>query len=334
MILLDAIYINNSGGKILLDYLITKFESEKLLVFYLLDNRIKNNHPKINDSKNFIYLNASLLERHKFYKKNKNKFKKILCFGNIPPSIRTDAVVYTYFHQKLFLEIPTQIAFKQRLIFKFKSAIFTFFKKNTDFWLVQTKAMEESLSKKMNLKSSILKMPFYPELKNSDDVIRNVNSFLYVSSGSEHKNHKNLLEGFKLFYGQNTDGTLHLTVDENFTELNQIINELIKNGYPIVNHGFVERSKIINLYKSCTFVIYPSLSESFGLGIIEALENKCSIIGANLPYTFAVCEPSLVFDPYSSKSICESLKSACQNNIKPSKQLVFNEIDSLITLLS
>jgi glycosyltransferase involved in cell wall biosynthesis len=264
MILLDAIYINNSGGKILLDYLITKFESEKLSVFYLLDKRIKNNHPKINDSKNFIYLNASLLERHKFYKKNKSKFKKILCFGNLPPSIRTNAVVYTYFHQKLFLEIPNQIAFKQKLVFKLKSAIFTFFKKNTDFWLVQTKAMEESLSKKMNLKSSIIKMPFYPELISSDTVIRELNSFLYVSSGSEHKNHKVLLEGFKHFYDENAVGTLHLTIDENFTELNQIITKLIKNGYPIINHGFVERSKLINLYKSCTFVIYPSLSESFG----------------------------------------------------------------------
>lgn len=334
MILLDAIYINNSGGKILLDYLITKFESEQLSVFYLLDSRIKNNHPKINDNSNVIYLNASLLERHKFYNKNKDKFEKILCFGNLPPSVRTNAVVYTYFHQKLFLEIPTQIAFKQKLVFKLKSAIFTYLQKNTDFWLVQTKAMEESLSKKIMFKSSILKMPFYPELIGSDNVTRDSDSFLYVSSGSEHKNHKILLEGFKLFYDQNAVGTLHLTVDKNFIELNQVIGELINTGYPIINHGFVERSKLINLYKSCTFVIYPSLSESFGLGIIEALENKCKIIGANLPYTFAVCEPSLVFEPTSVKSISDSFKIATQTDIKPSKQLVFNEIDALIALLN
>ncbi|WKW45559.1 glycosyltransferase [Myroides sp. JBRI-B21084] len=333
MILLDAIYINNSGGKILLDYLITKFESEKLSVFYLLDNRVKNNHPKINDRENIFYLNASLLDRHKFYKKNKNKFLKIFCFGNLPPSIRTNAVVYTYFHQKLFLEIPKRITFKQKLAFMLKSTVFTYFKKNTDFWLVQTKAMEESLSKKMNFKSSILIIPFYPELISSDIVIRDSNSFLYVSSGSDHKNHKVLLEGFKHFYDENNLGTLHLTIDESFTELNQIINELIKSGYPIINHGFVEQSKLINLYKSCTFVIYPSLSESFGLGIIEALENNCKIIGANLPYTFAVCEPSLIFEPNSFESISESFKIACHTDLKVSKQLVFNEIDNLIKLL-
>lgn len=36
MILLDSMFItNNGGGKILLDYVISKFESENLNIFYL-----------------------------------------------------------------------------------------------------------------------------------------------------------------------------------------------------------------------------------------------------------------------------------------------------------
>jgi hypothetical protein len=41
MILIDALYINNSGGKVLLDYLIEELEKTDKEVFYLLDERIQ-----------------------------------------------------------------------------------------------------------------------------------------------------------------------------------------------------------------------------------------------------------------------------------------------------
>ena len=44
MILIDAIYINNSGGKVLLDYLVEKTEVEKIDCFYLFDDRCKNDY--------------------------------------------------------------------------------------------------------------------------------------------------------------------------------------------------------------------------------------------------------------------------------------------------
>ena len=41
MILIDALHINNSGGKILLDYLIKSIEKSNIEVFYLLDDIVK-----------------------------------------------------------------------------------------------------------------------------------------------------------------------------------------------------------------------------------------------------------------------------------------------------
>ena len=56
MILLDAVYINNGGGFVLLKYLIDFFEKKSLDVFYLLDSRVENCFNEINiNKKKLIY---------------------------------------------------------------------------------------------------------------------------------------------------------------------------------------------------------------------------------------------------------------------------------------
>ena len=42
MVLIDAIYINNGGGKILFDYLISQLNKSDLELYYLIDSRIEN----------------------------------------------------------------------------------------------------------------------------------------------------------------------------------------------------------------------------------------------------------------------------------------------------
>jgi glycosyltransferase involved in cell wall biosynthesis len=334
MLLIDAIYINNSGGKILLDYLIEEFEKRQLAVYYLLDERVRNNHPEIIKNK-ITYLEASLLNRHKFYKKNIANFSKVLCFGNLPPSLKLNAKVYTYFHQKIFLEIPKDIPLRQKVVFKIKTLLFKILRNNTDFWIVQTQAMKNNfLSETSKLNSDVvIIIPFYPTLKKSGGENRKNEVFVYVSSGSPHKNHLKLLEAFRNFYDSNKLGELHLTIGQEFKELNNLISMMIKEGYPIVNHGFVLRDTLGKIYGKAAFCIYPSLSESFGLGIIEAIENGCDIVGSDLPYTYAVCRPSLVFDPTKAESIAKAFQAAIEKHPQPTDQLVFNEIDTLINLL-
>ena len=47
MILIDALFINDGGGKILLDYLIVQLKKSDLDIYFLLDDRIIGNHPGI-----------------------------------------------------------------------------------------------------------------------------------------------------------------------------------------------------------------------------------------------------------------------------------------------
>ncbi len=132
MILIDAVYINMGGGKVLLDYLMSELENTDEKVFYLLDDRIQQDHVPIKKSNTVQYINPGIVQRTLFYKKNKNSFSSILCFGNYPPLYKTNAKVYTYFHQSLFLDLPDDLSLKQKMVYLLKTFILRSKINNTD----------------------------------------------------------------------------------------------------------------------------------------------------------------------------------------------------------
>lgn len=335
MILIDALHINSSGGKILLDYLIDNLEKTNLPVFYLLDKRVEGNTPTIKKQNKVVYMQASLSTRKQFYKSHKNHFKKVLCFGNLAPSSRTTAQVYTYFHQQLYIQLPSDSSVKLKFSFFLKKIIFRSLIKNTDYWMVQTDLINSNFGKAFDVnKDKVLTMPFYPELKSTENFETKKHTYLYVSNGSAHKNHMRLINAFCSFFDEYKKGELILTVGEENTELLSLLQEKKEKKYPITNLGFIPRQQLAKVYQESEYMIYPSLAESFGLGLVEAIENGCKILAADLPYTHAVCEPSLLFDPLDEKSIFQTLSLSLQQTTKPSVSKVYNKIDELISLLA
>ena len=73
MLLIDAIYINTGGGKILLDYLIEELEKTDKQIFYLLDKRIEKEKYVVKSTNVILYLKSGFFDRINFYKKNKKK---------------------------------------------------------------------------------------------------------------------------------------------------------------------------------------------------------------------------------------------------------------------
>ena len=57
------------------------------------------------------------------------------------------------------------------------------------------------------------------------------------------------------------------------------------------------------------------------------------MIGADLPYLNAVCEPSLVFDPLSVESMENAFVDAVTLELPSSRQKSFNKINEIIDLL-
>lgn len=335
MILIDALYINYGGGKILLDYLILQLKKSNLDVYFLLDDRIIGKHPEI-DPDRVEYLKGNFIKRQVFYRENKHRFTKVFCFGNLPPNIRLKATVFTYFHNLIYLNVPKEFPLKEHLKFKLKISILKWITKNTDYWLVQSDLIKDKLQQKMHLKSESIKvMPFYPQFEELNSIVtREKNTFLYVSNATPHKNHKRLIDGFCKFYDKNKKGKLVLTVNEDYPALLDLIQDKIVQGYPINNIGFVDRLTLQKAYLSSEFLIFPSLTESFGLGLIEAIECGCKIIGADLPYMYEVCQPSLTFNPLDENSIFNAFENTLNNEtIRPSLAKIQNNINQIISLL-
>lgn len=334
MLLLDSLYINNSGGKILLDYLVETLESNKVPVFYLFDERCKGDFPMVPNRRK-VFMKATLINRHSFYKRKKKKFSRVFCFGNLAPTIPLDVPVYTYFHQPLFLDVPDSVSLIDKAKVKVKTMVLDALKSNTNVWFVQSETIKIRLASKYEVDiNDVQLLPFYPPLGSNLHIQnRKKDGFVYISNGGIHKNHEILIEAFCNFFDVTRNGNLHLTISDEFPSLKVLISQKIEAGYPIINHGFITRQELVKIYQMNEYLIFPSLAESFGLGIVEAIENGCKVIGANLPYTFAVCEPSLVFDPLDIVAIERVLMESQGSGIQPTRQLVFNEINQIIKLL-
>lgn len=332
MILLDAIYINNSGGKVLLDYLVSNFEVKGADIFYLLDERCHHDYKEVPSDRK-LYMKGSLTKRRRFYVENKNRFSDILCFGNIPPPVNVNAFVMTYLHQTLYLEQPEGTAFANWLKLKVKSYVIRSFSENTDCWAVQSGNIAGLLENKWNVSREKIKvLPFYPPLNGPDEIRRSDNKYLFVSGGNRHKNHYRLIEAFAKFNKQFPETALYLTVPDKYEGLLQYIATQHRKGTKIINHGLLPRQELVALYKASGFVIYPSLAESFGLGLIEAINLGCKVIAANLPYVHAVCKPTLTFDPLSTTSIYNALLQSRSSPLSPPGLKISDQINRILSL--
>lgn len=336
MLLVDALYINSGGPKILLDYFISELEKTNTDVLYLIDKRAYGNLPSIKNTNKVFYLTASLLNRTRFYRKHQNAISKVFCMGNLPPTFKLSVPVYTYFHHPLLLQIAKGMPLSKRFGYHLKKRVLNHIKKNTNYWVVQTDFIKNVLQKRYELdESKILKIPFYEPLNTLTKIPERIKGqYIYASLGIPYKNHKRLIEAFCKFYDQHHYGCLTITLSDNFKELIELVNNKQKSGYPVMNVGFVSRNEIQRLFYQSEYHIFPSFTESLGLGIIESIDCGCKIIGADLPYMHTACEPSIIFDPMDEDAIVVALEKSMHLDVKKSFSKIENQIEDLLLLLN
>ena len=333
MILVDSLYINNSGGVRLLEYLVCTLNRRNIDFFLLADSRCMG---RFDYCKRIQYMKASLMGRKKFYQKNASSFSSVLCFGNIPSPIRMNVPVYTYFHNINLLTLSEAHGYTDMTIMWLKRAVFRYYKKNTDYWIVQTENTACELCKNLQEKENRIKIfPFYElpaelclqkEKSHGDD-------YVYISNYTGAKGHEELLDAWEILHNRGIIRMLHLTVPSSATAFCEKVQKAQNRGVKVMNHGFVPFEEVLKLYKQSKAIIYPSHNESLGLGIVEAITAGCDVIGSDLPFIHTICKPSAVFDPSSPESIVNAVCEYEKGGMPQSELLIYNQVDELIDLL-
>ena len=319
MLLFDASYINVGGGKVLLDQLINEIENTKVKVIYLIDKRYINNNLK-NTNNKVLYIKSSFFIRFIIYFKLKNKINKIFIFSGIPPIYNFQINTFCFFQNVLLLD-------KNKNVFKY--LYFKLFSFNIQTWFVQSNYIKNALYNIIHSKK-IISAPFflnqsYPvnnKKNNNDDEIK----LLYVSSGEIHKNHIRLFECFNKLIKIYPKAILTVTISNNYNSLINIIN-YSKN---IRNIGFIDTDLLNNEYHNSNIFIFPSLNESFGLGLIEANQHNLPILASDLPYVREIIETPYLFNPYSVDSMFDCIINCIESNYKLSSLTIKNKIDLII----
>ena len=328
MLLIDAIYINQGGGLVLLRYLLDVLKERNIEFYLLADDRCLG---KLGEISQIQYMRASLKGRWGFYQKMPMNVASVLCFGNVPPPIRLDVPVYTYFHNINMLTLSDCRNFKQKVMYWLKRTYIKSKRKNTDTWFVQTTNTARELIKNLKVKeSSVSLYPFYRIPKFQRCKCERTD-YIFAGEDSGSKGHKELIEAWRILHSRGISRTLHLTVSSQSPLYNELKN-IPEGGPRIINHGFIPLEEVFELYSKCRATIYPSRNESFGLGIIEAIEAGCDVVASDLPFVHSICKPSEVFDRQNPCSIADAVVRYEQGNCK-SYKTVDDQVNELVDVI-
>lgn len=334
MVLIDALFINKGGGAVLLQYLIERIltHPRRDNFFFLLDPRFER--PAILD-KNYVVINNSIKDRIKFYKLNKSNYSKVFCFANTPPPVKLRVPVYTYFHNQKLLEAYRYKFKKNYFLLYLKYLVIKLYNGNTDHYIVQTPHMVHALtSLGLKDKAHCLTIPFYDDRKyhagHTPFSQRVKDEFVFISNPSPQKNYPTLLDAWEHLLEKGYTPKLHVTIDDTAPELLVRMEAIVAKGARITNHVYLDPRE---LYFNCPFLIFPSVMESFGLPLIEAVDSGMKVIASDLDYVHDVVVPSLTFDPLDKASIANAVIQALEKELPFPKIVTANEVDSLVGLL-
>jgi len=108
---------------------------------------------------------------------------------------------------------------------------------------------------------------------------------LVVSTLERRKNHSGFLEACELLWAEGMKFEVELigrAAKEGGSEVVSRIEELQKSDRPLAWHRHVDDSEVEAAYQKCSFTVYPSFCEGFGMPILESLwHRRPCVCGSN-----------------------------------------------------
>jgi glycosyltransferase involved in cell wall biosynthesis len=344
MILVDATYINSSGGKYLLEYFIDSLcQNDKIENYiFLFDKRFNSDRIKSVLDNNIYITEPSEFRRYFKLKEIFSTYsvESIFCFGNVPPPFifAISCPVYIYFHNVLLIEPWSNKHSLLNRLFLYLKSLYIKINLNKNFtWIVQSNLVKAKLHSYFEISvAKILVLPFFEPT--SLYFIEGVkwHQYFYPAEGVAQKNHNLLLKVWEELSKFNIRPKLILTIDKlKYPKLYSEISRLNLINIDIENVGFLSRNDIIELYNKSKFLIFPSLNESFGLPLVEAADLGCHLITPDLDYVNNIIETNVKFD-VKKNNLFELIYDIETNKLTTSPPIIKieNKVKSLIKLLN
>ena len=260
----------------------------------------------------------------------------VICFGNLPPLFRVSATVVVFVQNFYLVSRQSLKGFGWQT--RFRIALERMWLRsclaNAEKMIVQTPSMASAVKSTLGLDALV--MPFAPAFPSTRETGGNRKTdFIYVASGEPHKNHRNLIEAWKLLADEGLKPSLSLTLEtRNEDALQSWITKMVmENGLNIENLGRLSQEHLYETLRNAEALIYPSFFESLGLPLLEASAAGLPVIAAELDYVRDAVAPVETFDPHSPLSIARAVKRHLKREGEPIEPLsptsFLNEVDAL-----
>lgn len=248
--------------------------------------------------------------------RNTKRNDRVLCFGNLPPLFKLQAFTSVFLQNRYLVDCVSLNGFPvwARLRIAIERLWLRGARLHANEYLVQTPSMRHLTYLMCKGRVPVSVLPFASEPVQTKSPTANAGpsaeGFVYVASGESHKNHRQLIEAWRILAEQGIHPKLILTLDRStFPELCDWIDQKKKKHcLHIENYGNVSSEKLADIYANCEALIYPSTFESLGLPLIEAEQASIPILASELDYVRDVVNPIETFNPQSAISISKAVK--------------------------
>lgn len=156
--------------------------------------------------------------------------------------------------------------------------------------------------------------------------------FFFLGNTDPKKNTKGTLKAFSDFLKQTKSNYKLVMLDYDRTELEKILNEIGDKELinEIILTGYVVNTDLPVIYSLSSIFLYPSLRESFGIPMLEAMACSVPVITSNTSSMPEVSGGAAhIVDPYKPEEITEGMikilndeiyaKDLCEKGLKRSK---------------
>jgi len=132
----------------------------------------------------------------------------------------------------------------------------------------------------------------------------------YITKFGVQKDFESLISAISILDKHGHDVTMVLTLDETTEEYAQIDSLLTQYEVQklLENHGELEAGKVEQLYDSLHVFVFPSLCESFGFPLLEAMARGIPVIAADTPGNCELAEQAaIIFDSMNAEDLAEKI---------------------------